>query len=107
MLSDLQVGFFGGFAEVDFERVAEIDEKELTLGSAEQSSLHLDLKSFCLVLIVAVFDHKNLGVIELMDIILLDLLDNINKVFVDTGQDSILIDGLRGPQDPLLFVSRR
>jgi hypothetical protein len=84
-------------AEIDLEGVAERDKEASSLGQAINASLHSDLEFFCFFFRVAVFKNEDLGFIGHMGFFLSHFFDHINKVFVDLGQDPVLIDRFGRP----------
>ncbi len=94
-------------AEVDLQGMAERDVKIFLFGEAVDASLHFDLEFFGLFLGVPALDDVDLGLGGFLHVLFMDLLDDIYKVFMDLGQEAILIDGLRGPKDPFFLVVRR
>ncbi len=86
-----------GLGEVDLERVAEGNKEITFFGEAVDAALHFDLEPFDPFFRIALFQDVDLRLFRFTDVFLFDLLDDIYKVFMDPGEQTILVDGLRGP----------
>jgi hypothetical protein len=86
--------------------MAEGDEKALSFGDAVNAAFHPDVEFFRFFESVPVFEDIDFGF--LIDVVLLDrdLLDDVDEVFVDLGENTVFIEGLGSPEDPLSLVHR-
>ncbi len=84
--------------------MAERDKKAFAFGNAINAAFHPDVEFFRLFEGVPVFEDVDFRF--LVDIVLLDrdFFDDVNEILVDLRENTVFIEGLRSPQDPLSLV---
>ncbi len=87
--------------------MAERHEKAFAFGEAVNAAFHPDVEFFCSFKSVPVFENVDFRFF--VDIVLLDrnFFDDVDKIFVDLRENTVLIEGLGSPQDPFSLVHRR